>query len=72
MSAYPFTKNELTIMQNEDWTLTTFGFKLSLIKKCDESKSYTEQIKVNGNNRYWKQPFTLCGDKYFVASVPLQ
>lgn len=65
---YKFTQNELTAMQNEDWTLSTFGFRIPLIKKCEENRPYSEQIKISGNNRYWKNPYTICGELYFVAS----
>lgn len=65
---YPFSYNELCAMQSSEWTLNTFGFSIPLIKKCDMSKTFTEQIKINGYNRYWKNPYKLCGENYFIAN----
>lgn len=65
---YHFTSNELLAMQSGEWTLKTFGFSIPLIKKYDLTKPATEQIKINGYNRYWKNPYRICGEEYFVAS----
>lgn len=69
---YHFTSNELLAMQSGEWTLKTFGFSIPLIKKYDSTKLSTEQIKINGYNRYWKNPYKLCGQEYFVASQWLE
>lgn len=65
---YPFTHNELLAMQKLEWTRETFGMSVPLLKKYDEKQNASEQIKINGNNRYWKNWYTLCGGKYFVLS----
>lgn len=65
---YPFTSDELLAMQSSNWTLKTFGFSIPLLKECDTTKPSTEQIKINGYNRYWKTPYTICGKQYFVTS----
>lgn len=65
---YPFTANEISVMQSEEWTLKTFGFSIPLIKKYDVSITVSDQIKIKGYNRYWKNPYKLCGEEYFVAS----
>ena len=69
---YHFTPNELLAMQSGQWTLKTFGFSTPLIKKYDLTKPIAEQIKINGYNRYWKNPYRICGEEYFVASQWLE
>lgn len=59
-------------MQSGQWTLKTFGFSTPLIKKYDLTKPIAEQIKINGYNRYWKNPYRICGEEYFVASQWLE
>ena len=65
---YPFTINELCAMQSEEWTLKTFGFSTPLLKKYDAAIMVSDQIKVNGYIKYWKNPYKLCGEYYFVVS----
>lgn len=67
-SKFIFTENQLLDMQSDIWTKKIFGFSLPLLKKYDEKEDIQLQIKVNGNNRYWKTIFKLNGQDYFVVS----
>lgn len=65
---YSFTANEIKALQSDQWCKSQFNIYGPLIKKYDETKDVSSQIKVNNHPRYWKDIFIFNDEKYFVTS----
>lgn len=68
-----FNANSLSVEQinemcSRNWSRSTLKLDFSLLKEINSNKSIQEQIKVNGNNRYWKETVNILGRKYVICS----
>ncbi|WP_066307322.1 hypothetical protein [Bacillus sp. FJAT-29814] len=58
----------VTKLQDERYSKYTFDINYPFLKKIDWRTSLSEQRKVNGYNRYWKDDIIINGERYFVCS----
>lgn len=58
----------IVLLQDERYSKNTFDINFPFLKKVKWRTSLSEQRKVNGYNRYWKDELLINGERYFVCS----
>ncbi|MCM3768759.1 hypothetical protein [Neobacillus niacini] len=58
----------IVLLQEERYSKNTFDINYPFLKKVDRRASLSEQRKVNGYDRYWKDDIIINGERYFVCS----
>ena len=63
------SKDEISKMQDVNFAKSEFGFETPILKKCDVSKMFSEQIKENGSNCYYADPIILNNQLFFLCNA---
>lgn len=61
------TKDEITKLQDEDWSRKNFHIGHPFLKKVQANIPIDLQMKVGKYQRYWKNEFEIYGNKYLVC-----
>jgi hypothetical protein len=56
------------MLEDERYSKNTFDINFPFLKKINWGTSLSDQRKVNGYNRYWKDELLINGERYFVCS----
>lgn len=63
------TMEEILWLQSDKYSKETFNLQYPLLKEINYSRNVGEQKKDQyGRNRYYKDPITIYGKKYFLCS----
>lgn len=65
---YPFTIEDLKLMQSEEWCKKILGIYQPLLKQYTGNEDISKQVLVNNYPRYWKEIFQFSSEKFLVSS----
>jgi hypothetical protein len=62
------TPDKISLLQDERYCKETFDINYPMLQKVNLRASLIDQRKVNGYDRYWKDPVTIHNEKYLICN----
>ena len=63
-----FTHEHIKLLQDESYCKYTFDINYPFLKLVEKNRSLTEQRKINGYDRYWKDTVTINHERYLICN----
>jgi hypothetical protein len=68
VSAQLLSDDRVRLLQDASYCKSTFDINYPLLKKVAWGPPLTEQMKINGYNRYWAEEEMINGERYLICS----
>jgi hypothetical protein len=68
VNAHLLSDEMISLLQDEKYSKNTFDINFPFLKKVIWDTSFSEQTKIKGYNRYWKEDIIINGERFFVCS----